>query len=99
MYISVQANYGIPLVIRNLIPKLKERKYFQLRQNLGFLDRKAQVCEDCYLEMMKSYNIYENLQQINKQLGMNKPFEGLGKLKPEVLVERFNVSIFLYIFF
>lgn len=52
------------------MPKLKEERYYQLKNNPGFLDKDVEVCEKCYLDMMASCNIKDDFSKLKKHIQM-----------------------------
>ncbi|KRX07599.1 hypothetical protein PPERSA_11148 [Pseudocohnilembus persalinus] len=90
IFIDVERAYNIPKVIRNIMPKIKEEKYLQLKENPGFNDTEVEVCEQCYLDIMSNCNIYESIEKLTKQVGRLDEFHGIGRLKPEQLNLRYN---------
>jgi len=56
-------NYTIPPIIKKLQPKLRDKDYFTLIKNPGFLEKIAFVCENCYLLIINSTDI----EEVNKK--------------------------------
>lgn len=91
--IQIDKNYPIPPLIKKLQPHLKEKEFKVLLKNPGFLEKAALVCENCFLLIIGSSNAHESLKQITKKHTFkNFHFYGQGKLNPERLNHRYNVT-------
>lgn len=92
MLVDLAKNYTIPIIIKKLHPRLKEKDYNNLCNNPGFLDKVALVCEDCYLIIVGSANVLESLKQTAKKNIREVNFFGKGGLNPEKTTRRFKVK-------
>ena len=95
--IDVNKNYNIPIIISRLHPTLKEKEYFSLSKNPGFLNKNALVCESCYLEIIAHSHANQNLKQIFIKHQKDKEIFGTGKLDPQSTAYRFKVRLKLII--
>lgn len=43
----------MPIFFRHLYPKLKQKDYLRYKNNPDFGNKKALVCDDCYLTITK----------------------------------------------
>lgn len=89
--IDLNRNYNIPLIISRLHPSLKEKEYFSLSKNPGFLNKNALVCENCYLEIIAHSHANQNYRQIIRKHQKDKEIFGTGKLDPQSIAYRFKV--------
>lgn len=91
--VPIEKGYAIPPLIKSLHPHLKEKEYRSLVKNPGFLEKKALVCEDCYLIIIGSSNACESLKQMTKKhIITNHEIVGKGKLNPEQIIYRNKVK-------
>lgn len=63
-------NSIIPHAIRNIEPKMTTERFIQKKDDIFFRERKANVCEECYLEISKS-NYFTKAQYMSKLNGEN----------------------------
>jgi len=90
--IPIEKGYVIPPLIKTLHPHIKEKEYYILAKNPGFLEKKALVCEDCFLKIIGSSNANESLKQMTKKhIIKNHEIVGKGKLNPEAISHRNEV--------
>ena len=78
-----------PPLIKALHPKLQEETYKILKNDISFLRKTTLVCFECCLEINKSKD-----KQICALYNEEDDLVGTGKLKPEILNQRFYVSTF-----
>jgi len=84
----------IPKPIEKLMPKLKLKEYLNLKNDPNFRDKKASVCENCLLKIIK---IIENMDKITKE--ENEKFKVTKYLDPFKTKERYLViSLYLEYF-
>jgi hypothetical protein len=95
--IELNRNYNVPLIISRLHPNLKEKDYFSLSKNPGFLNKNALVCENCYLEIIAHSHANQNYRQIIRKHQRDKEIFGTGKLDPQSIAYRFKVLLKLLI--
>lgn len=90
--IDVNKNYNIPKIISRLHPNLKEKEYFALSKNPGFLNKNALVCETCFLEIIAHSHANQNLKQVIVKHQKDREIIGTGKLDPQSIAYRYKVA-------
>jgi hypothetical protein len=61
---EINKNYKVPDLMRKLMPKLKEKRYIELIENPGFMDRTIEVCQNCYIHINKGVNVIEDVGKL-----------------------------------
>ncbi len=85
------SSFTIPVILKRILPKLKEKEYVSLKKDPGFLNKKTTVCEECFLIIAKGNNAggVIELQSSNET---EASFVGTGRLRPEVTVYRGKIT-------
>ncbi|CAG9321831.1 unnamed protein product [Blepharisma stoltei] len=86
MIISLLKNEEIPIIIKNIHPKLRINDYKRLKNHEKFLMKKAPLCFDCFLSLSKNLSS----SGVSKKAPRCQSFSGTGPLNPSRLQSRRN---------
>ncbi|CAG9334238.1 unnamed protein product [Blepharisma stoltei] len=82
--ISLLKDEEIPIIIRNIHPRLKINDYKRLRNHEKFLEKKAQLCFDCFLSLSRNLPSSGVLKSVPRCQSLS----GIGPLHPDRLQSR-----------
>lgn len=89
----------IPMLLKRLNPKLRNRDYLRLKNDPGYREKLAIVCQNCYLLMTENSKYNNSLPQIKLKGKIEDPdFFGTRFLDPASNTIIARVIPYLYLF-
>lgn len=85
-------SFTFPLILKRIIPKLKEKEYVLLKKDPGFLNKKTTVCEECFLIITKGSSAGGVLESQTSCETAESSFVGIGRLRPELTLYRERIT-------
>lgn len=86
------SSFTVPLILKRILPKLKEKEYVSLKKDPGFLNKKTTVCEECFLIIAKGSSAGGVIEPQASCETAEGSFVGIGRLRPEVTLYRGKIT-------